>query len=121
MAHREGTEMIFLLAAAALLAGAPLVAAVLVSVASVREDAAKSLAGHPPGLLARAARRLLRANVGGTGPLLRPHRVSEAMAGGQQRWQPQRASGTGPVPAPRSSADDEGATRLHDALATPRN
>jgi hypothetical protein len=112
--------MIFLLAAAALLAAAPIVAAVLVSVASVREDAAKSLAGRPPGLLTRAARRLLRANVGGTGPLLRPPGVTEPMAVGRQRWQPQRASRTGPVPAPRSPADDEGATRFRDALAAPR-
>ena len=52
--------MIFLLIAAALVAGAPLVAALLVSVASIREDAAKSLAGRPPGPLARAARRLLQ-------------------------------------------------------------
>jgi hypothetical protein len=112
--------MIFLLAVAALLAGAPLVAAVLVGVASVREDAAKSLAGHPPGLLTRAARGLLRANVGGAGPLLRPPRVTEPMAGSRQRWQPQRAAPTDPLPAPRSPADDEGATRFHDALATPR-
>ena len=112
--------MIFLLVAAALVAGAPLVAAVLVSVASVREDAAKSLAGHPPGLLSGAVRRLLQASVGGSGPLQRPPRVAGPPAGGLPYEQPQRATRTGPVPAPRLPADDEGAARSYDALATPR-
>jgi len=100
--------MIFLIVAAALVAGAPLVAAVLVSVASVREDAAKSLAGLPPGLFAAAARRLLRAGVGDVRPLQRPLRASvrlpHALVFGQRR----RASRTGPVllSAPRLPADN---------------
>lgn len=57
--------MIFLLAAAALVVGAPLVAAILVSVASHREDSAHSFAGRPPGPLAAAARRLI---CGASGP-----------------------------------------------------
>lgn len=113
--------MIFLLAAAALLAAAPLIAAVLVSVASVREDAAKSLAGFPPGLLARAARRLLQASVGGSGLLESPHRVTQRATRGQPRGQSQRRSRPAPVPAPRLPADNEGAASSPDAVATPRS
>ena len=51
--------MIFLLVAGALIVGAPILAAMLVSVASLREDAARSLGGRPPGVLAATARRLL--------------------------------------------------------------
>lgn len=51
--------MIFLLVAAAVVVAAPLGAAILVTVASHREDSAHSLAGRPPGLLTAAARRLL--------------------------------------------------------------
>ena len=51
--------MIFLLTAAALVVGAPLVAAILVSVASRHEDSARTFAGRPPGPLAAAARRLI--------------------------------------------------------------
>ncbi|MGO9161641.1 MAG: hypothetical protein ACLP7J_13170 [Streptosporangiaceae bacterium] len=51
---------IALLAAIALvIAGLPLAAVILVSVASRREDAAGTLAGHPPGPVADAARRLV--------------------------------------------------------------
>jgi hypothetical protein len=90
--------MIFLLIAAALVAGAPLVASVLVSVASLREDAAKSLTGRPPGPVARAARRLLQARVGGSGSQQHPRRVI----------------------GPRRPADDERATGSYDAMAAPR-
>ncbi len=51
--------MIFLLVAGALIVGAPILAAILVAAASLREDAEHSLAGRPPGKLAAAARRLL--------------------------------------------------------------
>jgi hypothetical protein len=51
--------MIFLLVVAAVVVAAPLAAAVLVTVASLREDSARSLAGRPPGLLTAVARRLL--------------------------------------------------------------
>ena len=112
--------MIFLLIAAALVAGAPLVAAVLVSFASIREDAAKSLAGGPPGPIARAARRLLQARVGGSGSLQHRRRVTEPLTGGGPRPQPQRASRKDRVPTPRWPADDEGATRSYDAVPAPR-
>lgn len=52
--------MIFLLVVAAVVVATPLAAAVLVTVASLREDSARSLAGRPPGWLTAAARRLLR-------------------------------------------------------------
>lgn len=54
--------MIILLVLAALVVGAPLVAALLVSVASRREDTARSLIGQAPGWLTAAVRRLLRAD-----------------------------------------------------------
>lgn len=57
--------MIFLLVAGALIAGAPILAVVLVSIASLREDAGRTLGGRPPGALAAAARRLLAARAGG--------------------------------------------------------
>lgn len=52
--------MIILLVLAAVVVAAPIAAAFLVSVASLREDAGHSLAGKPPSWVARAARRLLR-------------------------------------------------------------
>jgi hypothetical protein len=112
--------MIFLLMAAALVVGAPLVAAVLVSVASIHEDAAKSLAGRPPGLLAAAARRLLQARVGGAGPLQRWPRPAKPASGGRRPGQPERATQTGPIPASQRVADDQRAARSYGALATPR-
>jgi hypothetical protein len=51
--------MIILLVLAAAVVGAPIAAAVLVSLASRREDARHSLAGKAPNWLASAARRLL--------------------------------------------------------------
>ncbi len=68
--------MAVLLVVVALVVGAPIVAAVLVTVASHREDLAHSLAGRPPGLLAAAARALLRLRIGGRAyprrPAIRP-------------------------------------------------
>jgi hypothetical protein len=55
-----------LLVVAAVVVGAPLGAAVLVTVASHREDATHTLAGRPPGPFAAAARRLLCLRIGGT-------------------------------------------------------
>jgi hypothetical protein len=51
--------MLFLLAAAAVVVVAPIIAALLVSVASLREDSGRTLAGRPPGRIAALARRLL--------------------------------------------------------------
>ena len=61
-----GGQVIVLLVVAAVVVGAPLGAAVLVTVASHREDAAHTLAGRPPGPFAAAARRLLRLRIGAT-------------------------------------------------------
>jgi hypothetical protein len=52
--------MIILLVLAAAVVGAPIAAAVLVSLASRREDARHSLSGKAPGRMTRAARRLLK-------------------------------------------------------------
>ena len=51
--------MIILLVLAAAVVGAPIAAAVLVSLASRREDARHSLAGNAPNWVTSAARRLL--------------------------------------------------------------
>jgi hypothetical protein len=51
--------MIILLVAAAVLTGAPLVAVVLVTIASLREDAGQTLSGRPPNWIDAAARRML--------------------------------------------------------------
>jgi hypothetical protein len=58
--------MIILLAAAAVVVALPLVAAVLVSIASMREDAGKSLIGRAPNRLDAVARRLLSVQTGGS-------------------------------------------------------
>jgi len=58
--------MIVLLVVAAVVVGAPLGAAVLVTVASHREDAAHTLAGRPPGPFTATARRLVCLHIGGT-------------------------------------------------------
>jgi hypothetical protein len=50
---------------AAVIVAAPLGAAVLVTVASHREDAARTLAGRPPGPFAALARALLCLRIGG--------------------------------------------------------
>jgi hypothetical protein len=57
--------MIVLLVAAAVVVAAPFGAAVLVTVASHHEDAARTLAGRPPGRLSAIARRLVCLRIGG--------------------------------------------------------
>ncbi len=66
--------MIVLLVVAAVVVGAPFGAAVLVTVASHREDAARTLAGRPPGPFAAAARRLVCLRIGGVAYFGRPAR-----------------------------------------------
>ena len=51
--------IILVTVAAIVIAGIPVAAVVLVSVASRREETARSIAGRAPGLAARTARRLL--------------------------------------------------------------
>jgi hypothetical protein len=51
--------IILLTVIAIVIAGVPLAAVILVTVASRREETARSIAGRAPGPLARAARRLL--------------------------------------------------------------
>ena len=51
--------IILLTVAAIVIAGVPVAAVVLVTVATRREETARSIAGRAPGLAARAARRLL--------------------------------------------------------------
>lgn len=61
-----------LLVVAALVVGAPIAAAVLVTLASHREDFSRSLGGRPPGLLSAAARALLCLRIGGRAYPRRP-------------------------------------------------
>ncbi len=95
--------MIFLLVAVAVVVGAPLIAAVLVTVASLREDSARSLGGRPPGVLTAAARRLLCVRTSGSArPPWTPGRDRDADLMNQ----------AGPyVPRPRSAADDDAPDR----------
>jgi hypothetical protein len=65
---REVTVMIILLTLiAAVITGVPLAAVVLVTVASWREETARSIAGRAPGLLTDVARRLLAFHAAGIG------------------------------------------------------
>jgi len=81
--------MIFLLVLAAAVVGAPIAAAVLVSLASRREDARHSLAGTAPSWVTMAARRLLKVQPLGS-----------------------RRGYVAPVPRPRTPADQSVAGRL---------
>ncbi len=93
---QKAGEMIFLLVAGALIVGAPILAAILVSVASLREDARHSLAGHPPGRLAAAVRRLLCVRTDG------------ARVAGPRRAARVARNGTPPyVPGPRLHRDEQ--------------
>ncbi len=89
--------MIFLLVAGALIVGAPILAAILVSVASLREDARHSLAGRPPGRLAAAVRRLLSV------------RTDSGRAADPRRAARVARNGTTPpyVPGPRLRRDEQ--------------
>ncbi|HEY2077401.1 MAG TPA: hypothetical protein VGH53_13800 [Streptosporangiaceae bacterium] len=71
--------MIVLLVVAAVVVAAPLGAAVLVTVASHYEDAARTLARRPPGPLAAAARSLVCLRIGGTAYQRRQGRRSDPM------------------------------------------
>ena len=74
--------MIVLLVVAAVVVGAPLGAAVIVTVASHREDTAHTLARRPPGPFAAAARRLVCLRIGGTAyPRRRQARRNDQMPG----------------------------------------
>jgi len=99
--------MSFLLAVAAVVVAAPLVAAVLVTVASLREDASRSLGGRPPGVLTAAARRLLgvrtRASAGSrTGPR---HEAGPPPVDGTDELLPNPADFE--IPPPRSDWADQ--------------
>ena len=87
--------MIVLLAVAAVLVAAPIAAALLVSLASLREDARHSLSGKAPSWITGAARRLLSV-------------PSPGAARGPAR--PERPRPSGPraqVPPPRVPEDQE--------------
>jgi hypothetical protein len=93
--------LIIAIVIAAVVVATPLAAAVLVTFASLREDAAHSLGGRPPGWIEGLVRRLLgNAN---TGRLAPPRRRAHRGAS--------RADLPRHVPLPRLSADDEPAER----------
>ena len=128
--------MIFLLVAAALVVGAPLAAAILVSFASRREDAEHTLTGRAPGPVTAMARRLLCSPTATSGRTATRGRVASSArpadsgragnggrGGGNGRvpagrpltsmkhpadGRGSRPSGTGPeLPQPRAAADAE--------------
>jgi len=71
--------LIVLLVVAAVVVGAPIGAAVLVTLASHYEDGARTLARRPPGPFAAAARRLVCLRIGGSAYPRRPARRISAM------------------------------------------
>jgi hypothetical protein len=94
--------IILLTLIAIVITGVPLAAAVLVTVASRREESARSIAGRAPGPLERAARRLLAFQATGIGrpagrprPRPRPHGAYEL------------ATYDDLVPAGKVAADDD--------------
>jgi hypothetical protein len=84
--------VIVLLVVVAVVVGAPLGAAVLVTVASHREDAGRTLANRPPGPFAAAARRLVCLRIGGTA------------------YPQRRARRTAPLPRPGDGSEASGRT-----------
>ena len=82
--------MIVLLVVAAVVVGAPFGAAVLVTLASHHEDAARTLAGRPPGPFAAAARRLVCLRIGGTAYPRRQARGNPPMPGPEAEHEPGR-------------------------------
>jgi hypothetical protein len=92
--------MIFILVAAAVVVAVPIVAAVLVTVASLREDSARSLAGRPPGPATAAARRLLCLH---TISDIDPRRPASPTAADQPPWHHAYAQ----IPRARAEADAE--------------
>ncbi len=88
--------LIIAIVIAAVVVATPLAAAVLVTFASLREDAARSLSGRPPGWIEATVRRLLgNANTGRQAPPRR--RVND---GGERPDLPPH------IPLPRLSADE---------------
>jgi len=71
--------IILLTVIAVVITGVPLTAVALVTLASRREETARSIAGRAPGPLERAARRLLAFHATGIGhhPSARAHRRTE--------------------------------------------
>jgi hypothetical protein len=92
--------MIFLLVAAAVVVAVPLVAAVLVTVASLREDSAQSLTGRAPGVLTAAARRLLCLRTSAGTSSRRSAALPPSDAGFLSRAYPE-------IPLPRSDEADQ--------------
>jgi hypothetical protein len=109
--------MIILLVIAAVVVGAPIAAALLVSVASLREDADQSLHGRSRNPIDRAARRLLSVPSRGIGwppaPRVPPQRRAGTRGGSSPRVSTRGRYGgsslpgvshelTGPLAAPRA-------------------
>ena len=96
--------MIILLALAAVVVAAPIAAALLVSLASLREDARQSLSGKAPSWVARAARSLLSVPSRGAGRRGGPELHSPPPHPGQPH-SAQAQSAQPPVPHARVPGD----------------
>ena len=100
---REVDKMIILLTVIAIvIAGIPLAAVVLVTIACRREESARSMADRAPGPLERAARRLLAFHASGISrPVSRAgSRDRGRSAGGHQEDTPAVPAGIPQVPSP---------------------
>jgi hypothetical protein len=86
--------IILLTLIATVITGVPLAAVALVTVASWREETARSIAGRAPGPLTGTARRLLAFHAAGIGPASRTR--------ARRRSQP---AGRGTLPGPGADAD----------------
>jgi hypothetical protein len=99
--------MIVLVVVAAAIVGAPIVAAVIVSYASLREESAYSLCSRPPGVLAAFARRLLSFQSHGVASVLHPHvprprRAADASTSATSKVAPRAAISGATGAAPRA-------------------
>jgi len=127
-----GELFLVLLAVAAVGIFAAVVAATLLVMAAARsEDRYETLAGPPPGLLTRLARRLVTAPAAGTGQVSRrisrklaapgsmPARAAVRGRAGEPEWGPFLTLGPPPDSGP-ARGEDAGGLNRRDRVGTPR-
>lgn len=107
-AGKAGKMLIIAIAVGAFVVATPLIAAALVTFASLREDAKRSLGGRPPGWLEATVRRLL----GSVSTVRQPPAPRPRLYRAGPRDLP------GDIPRPRLAADDQPAD---STLTLPRS